>query len=90
MRLKALSKGAQMPAIRLQIAASGFESGAVVEADKATADNLVMHGCATRAEKDEIPVGSLETASTDLSTENAAMPTARGRTPTPRATAPPH
>ena len=47
-----------MPAIRLQIAASGFESGAVVEADKATADNLIMNNFATRAEKDEIVVGS--------------------------------
>ena len=81
MRLKALSKGAQMPAIRLQIAASGFESGAVVEADKATADNLIMNNFATRAEKDEIVVGTLETASADLSVENAAMPTARGRKP---------
>ena len=81
MRLKALPKGAQMPAIRLQIAASGFESGAVVEADKATADNLIMNNFATRADKDEIPVGSLETASADLSVENAAMPTARGRKP---------
>ena len=71
MRLKALPKGAQMPAIRLQIAASGFESGAVVEADKATADNLIMNNFATRADKDEIPVGTLETASANLSVEQA-------------------
>jgi hypothetical protein len=70
-----------MPAIRLQIAASGFESGAVVEADKATADNLVMHGFATRAEKDATAIGTLETASADLSVENAALPTPRGRKP---------
>ena len=79
MRLKALSKGAQMPAIRLQIASAGYESGAVIEVDKATADNLVMHGFATRAEKDEIVIGSLETASADLSAENAATPKPRGR-----------
>lgn len=81
MRLKALSKGAQMPAVRLQIASAGFESGAVIEVDKATADNLVMHGFATRAEKDEIVIGSLETASADLSAENAATPKPRGRKP---------
>ena len=40
-----------------------------------------MNNFATRAEKDEIPVGTLETASADLSVENAAMPTARGRKP---------